>query len=147
MKKLILAATLATFVAGAQAQALTDKQMSQATAVADSVTTLVALSAGAAEANPVVTPSPLGLLVLAGVKFGLLEIADTLPPDERKTVHRMTRSIWGGVSASNLLVALAAPMPAAVAAGVSTGYILWNWSSSAPAAVSSTGASSGQQEP
>lgn len=95
-------------------------------AVADGVTTAMALSAGAVEMNPLVATSPVGLLALTGLKIGLVQFSETLPEEEKRTVMKTTSALWGGAAVNNLLVLLAAPPPISIVAGLVTGFALWN---------------------
>lgn len=94
-------------------------------AVADGLTTSLAISAGAVEVNPLLNPSPAGILTVTALKFGLTRYAQTLPEEEKRTVLKSTTSFWGGAAVNNLLVAIAAPTPLAVVAGVVAGVLAW----------------------
>ncbi len=108
------------------------KNTARLAAIADSVSTLTAISAGAAELNPLVSPTPAGLLALVGIKLGLLEYTDRLAPDQRRQALRAYSTLWTGVSASNLLVAVSVAPPLAAVVGVATG--VWMWVRSSPTA-------------
>lgn len=95
-------------------------------AVADGVTTGLALSAGAVELNPLVSPSPLGLLAMTGLKVGMVKYAETLPEPQRRTAMKTASAVWGGAAMNNLLVLFAAPTPLSVIAGIVTGVIAWH---------------------
>lgn len=97
-------------------------------AVADGVTTGLALSAGALEMNPLVSTSPAGLVMLTGAKIGLVKLADRLPEDEKRLVIKTSSSLWTGAAVNNLMVLLSAPSPAAIAAGVVAGVLWWRHS-------------------
>ncbi len=96
-----------------------------AVAVADGVTTGLAVSAGAIETNPLVVTSPVGLLALTGLKIGMVKYADTLPQEEKRTVIKTTSAVWGGAAVNNLLVLMAAPPPFPIAAGLIMGVATW----------------------
>lgn len=104
-----------------------DKNAMQA-AVADGVTTGLALSAGALEMNPLISTSPAGLLVLTGAKIGLVKYADRLPEDEKRALIKTSGSLWTGAAINNLMVLLSAPPPVAIAAGVMAGVLWWRHS-------------------
>lgn len=108
------------------AEALDAQDSAIAAAVADGVTTGLALSAGAIEMNPLVTTTPAGLVALTGMKIGLVKYAETLPVEEKRTVLKTSSALWGGAAANNLLVLLAAPPPVAVIAGLVTGFAIWS---------------------
>lgn len=95
-------------------------------AVFDSLSTHLAISAGGVETNPLVTPSPLGLIALIGFKLGLIEYADTLPPAQRQRFNQTSSAFWGGASVNNLLVAASAHPLVAVGAGILSGAYFWN---------------------
>jgi hypothetical protein len=94
-------------------------------AVADGLTTSLAISAGAVEANPLLSASPVGILAVTAMKFGVTRYAQTLPEEEKRTVLKSTTSFWGGAAVNNLLVAVAAPTPLALVAGVVAGVLAW----------------------
>jgi hypothetical protein len=94
-------------------------------AVADGLTTGLAISAGAVEANPLLSSSPVGILAITAMKFGFTRYAQTLPEEEKRTVLKSTTSFWGGAAINNLLVAVATPTPLALVAGVVAGVLAW----------------------
>lgn len=97
-----------------------------AAAVADGVTTTLALSAGAIEMNPLVTPTPMGLLALTGGKILLVKYAERLPEQEKRLVLKSSSALWGGAAVNNLMVLVAAPPPFPVIAGIIMGFITWS---------------------
>lgn len=94
-------------------------------AVADGVTTGMALSAGAIESNPLVATSPVGLVAVTGLKLGLVNYADTLPEQEKRFALKSTSAVWGGAAVNNIMVFLAAPPPVPILAGLVTGILAW----------------------
>lgn len=94
-------------------------------AIADGVTTNLALSAGAVEANPLIFTSPLGLVALTGMKIGLVKYAATLPEPEKRLTLKSTSALWGGAAANNLMVLFAAPPPFPIIAGLVMGIATW----------------------
>lgn len=98
-------------------------------AVADGVTTGLAISAGALEMNPLVSTSPAGLLALTGAKIALVNYADRLPEDEKRMVIKTSSSLWTGAAVNNLMVLLSVPSPAAIAVGMVAGVLWWQHSS------------------
>ena len=94
-------------------------------AIADGVTTGVALAAGAVEMNPLVNPSPLGLVVLTAAKIGLVKYAADLPENDKRLVMKSTTAAWGGAALNNLLVLVAAPPPFPLLAGLAMAVIGW----------------------
>lgn len=119
----------------------------RAAAVADGVSTALALSTGAVETNPLIGTSPLALLALTGAKIGLVNFAKTLPEHERRTVLKASGAIWGGAAINNLLVLMAAPTPVAVVAGVVAGVLSWRHTAHAYAAADRALAEAGQASP
>jgi hypothetical protein len=102
-----------------------------AAAVADGVTTGMALSAGAIETNAFInaTPigaTPIGLIALTGMKIGLVKYAETLPQEEKRTVMKTSSALWGGAAINNLMVLMAAPPPFPILAGLLMGFVVWN---------------------
>lgn len=94
-------------------------------AVADGVTTGMALSAGALELNPLMPTSPIGLIAVTGVKIGLAKYAETLPEAEKRLTMKASSAIWGGAAVNNLMVLMAAPPPIPVIVGLVTGFATW----------------------
>jgi hypothetical protein len=96
-------------------------------AVADGLSTYLALAAGAVERNPLVNPSPGGLVLFTGLKMGLLEAvsASSMETPHKAFALRALSALWGGASVNNLMLALAASGPVAVVAGVAGGWWVW----------------------
>lgn len=94
-------------------------------AVADGVTTALALAGGAVEMNPLVPTSPLGLVGLTGAKVLLVKYAETLPEEDKRTVMKSTSGLWGGAAMNNLMVLLGAPPPVPLFAGAIMGVLAW----------------------
>lgn len=94
-------------------------------AVADGITTGIGLTAGAVEMNPLVSPSPLGVLAMTGLKIGLIKYAETLPEQDKRTALKTGSAIWSGAAINNLLVLAAAPTPLSILAGVMMGVATW----------------------
>lgn len=94
-------------------------------AIADSVTTHIALHSGGVEKNALVNTSPAGLVALLAIKLGLLELANRLPENERAVALKASAAVWGGVSVNNLLVAASVGGAAPVLVGVAFGYWMW----------------------
>lgn len=109
-----------------EAQSVNPENSVYATALADGVTTGLALSAGAVEMNPLIVTSPMGLLAVTGIKIGLVKYANTLPQQDKRAVLKTSSALWGGAAANNLMVLMAVPSPAAVVAGVVVGMLIWN---------------------
>jgi hypothetical protein len=103
-------------------------------AVADGLSTYVALSTGASELNPLANGSPGGVLVLTGLKFGLVRALEgSKMSDERKRgVLRTLSAMWGAASVNNLLIAAAVNPPAALTVGVISGVLWWRSASTVP---------------
>lgn len=94
-------------------------------AVADGITTGIGLSAGAAEMNPLISPSPLGIVAMTGLKIGLIKYAETLPEEDKRTALKTGSAIWSGAAVNNLLVLAAAPTPLSIIAGIAMGVATW----------------------
>lgn len=93
-------------------------------AVADGVSTHIALSGAAHESNPLVNPSIGGLVLLTAAKVGLVQYANTLPEKPRAIVLQTTSALWGGAAVNNLMLGVAGgAWPLAV--GVAAGYWFW----------------------
>ncbi|MFC5458789.1 hypothetical protein [Massilia niabensis] len=97
-------------------------------AVADGISTSLALSAGAMEMNPLISTSPIGLVALTGAKIGLVKFAGRLPEPQKRLVIKASSAVWGGAAVNNLMVLMSAPSPVAVAAGVVAGVLWWRHS-------------------
>lgn len=104
-----------------------DKNAMQA-AMADGVSTGLALSASAAEMNPLISTSPVALVVLTGAKIGLVKFAERLPEGQKRLVIKTSGAVWGGAAINNLMVLMAVPSPVAIAAGVAAGVLWWRHS-------------------
>lgn len=107
------------------AQTENGKNRAMASAVADGVTTGIALSVGAIETNPLIATSPIGLVALTGAKLGLVKYADTMPQDDKRLTLKSTSAIWGGAAVNNVMVLLAAPPPFPIIAGLIMGIATW----------------------
>ena len=107
------------------APSITPESSAIAAAIADGVTTNLALSAGAVEANPLIFTSPLGLVALTGMKIGLVKYAETLPEPEKRLTLKSSSALWGGAAANNLMVLFAAPPPFPIIAGLIMGVVTW----------------------
>jgi hypothetical protein len=94
-------------------------------AVADGVTTGFAIASGAVEMNPLVSPTPLGLVALTGVKIAVVKYADRMPEDQKRTVMKTSSAVWGGAAVNNLMVLVAAPPPLPIIAGLAMAYLGW----------------------
>lgn len=97
-------------------------------AVADGISTSLALSAGAVEMNPLISTSPIGLIALTGAKIGLVKFADRLPEPNKRLVIKTSSAVWGGAAVNNLMVLASAPSPVALVAGVVAGVLWWRHS-------------------
>ena len=86
----------------------------------DTTTTVIALSQGATELNP------LGLVGTTAGKAIALHYKDTLPPDERKKVERMATSLWTGAGVNNVVQMLVGPpLIWSVGVGILVGFMLY----------------------
>jgi hypothetical protein len=100
-------------------------KLAMGAAVADGVSTGFALASGAVEANPLVSPTPLGLLALTGVKVAVVNYANRLPEDQKRTALKTSTAVWGGAAVNNLLVLAAVSPPFPIIAGLVMGYLGW----------------------
>ncbi len=122
----VLALCLAT---AAQADGLTAEQTAQAAAVADGVSTAVALSAGAVEANGLIPTDPVGLVAVTALKAALPVLVRDAAPETRKAVLVTASGVWGGAAVNNLLIAAGATTPVGLVVGLVAG--LWIGSNTA----------------
>jgi hypothetical protein len=99
-------------------------------AVADGVSTKLALAAGASESNGLVAGFPLGLVALTGAKILIVKYAETLPEADKRVVVKAALAAWGGAAFNNLLVVMAAPPPVAIVAGIVFAIISWRHTAS-----------------
>jgi hypothetical protein len=118
-----------------------EARLSASAAVADGVSTEVAISAGGAvETNPLVTATPAGLILVTTLKLGLAHSVDQAKdPKTRRFGLNMMSATWGGASVNNLLILAGATPPVAIVAGIGAGIAMWRESdrritASAPAA-------------
>ena len=94
-------------------------------AIADGVTTGIALASGAVEMNPLVVTSPVGLIALTAGKIGLVKYAEGLPESDKRLVKKSSTAFWSGAAANNIMVLLAAPPPFPLLAGVAIAVLGW----------------------
>jgi hypothetical protein len=106
-------------------QAITPEKKATAAAVADGLTTAIAVSSGAIEMNPLISTSPVGIVAITGLKYGLVKYAETFPEEDKRMVMKSTTALWGGAAVNNLLVLIAAPPPLSIIAGLITGIATW----------------------
>ena len=127
MRSFLIGLALSLVTAAASAQDLTTQQAATTAAIADSVSTYLAVASGATEVNPLVSANLGGLVMLAGVKLGALEMIDNSDQteQEKNEQKRAATAMWGSFSVSNLLVALSAASPIAILAGLASGSYLW----------------------
>lgn len=107
---------------------ITLKERAIGTAIGDSVSTQIALNTGAVESNPLINTSVAGLVGLAVLKYGIVELvdqSDMAQRDKDETINTMG-SLWGGVTVSNLLVAAGATNPVSLGVGLVAGLIMWH---------------------
>lgn len=104
---------------------MTPEDSAMAAAVADGVTTNWALSAGAIESNPLISPSPIGLVMLTGMKIGLVKFSGTLSEPDKRLAIKSTSALWGGAAINNIAVYFSAPPPVSIIAGLLMGVATW----------------------
>lgn len=104
---------------------MTPENTALAAAVADGLTTSLALSSGAVESNSVISTSPLGLIALTGLKIGLIKYSENFTESEKRLTLKSTSAIWGGAAVNNIAVYLAAPPPVPIIAGLLMGIATW----------------------
>lgn len=104
---------------------LTPENTALAAAVADGLTTSLALSAGAVESNTAISTSPMGLIALTGLKIGLIKYSENFSEPEKRLTLKSTSAIWGGATVNNIAVYLAAPPPLPIIAGLLMGIATW----------------------
>jgi hypothetical protein len=104
---------------------LTPKNTAIAAAIADGLTTSLALSSGAIEYNSAIPTSPLGLVALTGLKIGLIKYSESFTEPEKRLTLKSTAAIWGGAAVNNIAVYLAAPPPVPIIAGLLMGITTW----------------------
>jgi hypothetical protein len=92
-------------------------------AAADSASTYLALQNPLLhERNPMVNTSAGGLVALAATKILMLELFDLkLSTSEKKTLYPIASALSASVSANNLLLAVSAANPVAIAGGIAVG--------------------------
>ncbi len=104
---------------------LTPENSPIAAALADGLTTNLALSAGAVETNSLISSSPIGLVILTGVKIGLVKFSGTLSEPEKRSALKSSSALWGGAAINNVAVYFAMPPPVPVIAGILMGFATW----------------------
>jgi hypothetical protein len=119
---------------GAELPGLSAINYARIGAVADSLSTHIALGAGAVEKNALINTSPAGLIALTVIKLGVLEYADRLPENERALALKLSAALWAGISVNNLMVAAAVGGAAPFVVGAAVGYVVWEQTASRLAA-------------
>jgi len=104
---------------------LTPENSAIAAAVADGLTTNLALSAGAVETNSLISSSPIGLVILTGMKIGMVKFSGTLSEPEKRSALKSSSALWGGAAINNVAVYFAMPPPVPVIAGIFMGFATW----------------------
>jgi hypothetical protein len=111
---------------GQQSQpSLTPGGSAMVAAVADGLTTNLALSAGAVESNSLISASPIGLIMLTGMKIGLVKFSENLSEPDKRLAIKSTSALWGGAAINNIAVYFAAPPPVSIIAGLLMGVATW----------------------
>jgi hypothetical protein len=104
---------------------MTPEHSAMTAAVADGLTTNLALSAGAIESNPMISTSPIGLMALTGMKIGLVKYAGTLSEPDKRLALKSSSALWGGASINNMAVYLSASPLTSIVAGILMGIATW----------------------
>jgi hypothetical protein len=120
--KLLVVALLAATAAAAQAQEA--EAQARAGAVADGVSSVVGIAAGA-PLNPILP------VVGAAFKAATLRHAESLPETERPRAYALAAAGWQGSAAGNACAAVSVLsggsfLPACIAVGVGWGWNTWN---------------------
>ena len=101
------------------------EHQAKTTVITDAATTIVALNGGAVELNPIITPTPTGIVAISLVKWALVEHVAQSDLEDRDDYLRIMTGVWGGASINNLLVILGASNPISILAGIIGGYLLF----------------------
>jgi hypothetical protein len=112
-------------------------------ALLDGLTTLISLSQGGVEVNPLIGPQP-GTMLLAVLSVGkMLAVRASLvtPRMFRRPFLAGAVVVWGGVSVNNLLVATPWPDPLPVVGGALAALCLLAWAARSTLRVSPSAAS------
>lgn len=94
-------------------------------AMADGISTSLALSSGAIEMNPLISTAPVGLVALTVAKIGLVKLADRLPEPQKRLIIKTSGAVWGGAAVNNLMALASAAPPVAIGVGVLAGVLWW----------------------
>lgn len=105
---------------------MANKRLAQTTAIGDSLSTGLGIASGAVEVNPLIGTTPLGLVALAGMKLLMLDQIEQYPEERRVPLQRQMSSLWGGITANNLLLAAGATGVLAIPAGILAGYWIYH---------------------
>lgn len=88
-------------------------------ALADNLSTVVALEQGLPELNP------LGFPATVVIKISVIEWAKTQPDQDRQLVERIATALWSGAAANNFAAAIGGGGFISPALGVFTALWLW----------------------
>lgn len=113
MKKIIAIISLAAVTGCA-----TVNQDAKLAAVADGATTVLALSRGAVEANPIMPSSPMGIVAVTALKYGAAGLVKDIPGASAAATGVLSIG-----SINNLLVVLHVANP--LLGGLIGGYFVW----------------------
>ena len=95
-------------------------------AATDSLSTGLAIAAGAREANPLVSTSAGGLISIFLIKSAGVYWIDKQPDNIRDFGLKFASGFWGGASINNLLIFAGMSNPVSIVGGVVGGILLYN---------------------
>lgn len=122
MKALVFLMMLVPFFAHSEEN--THKEHAKIAAIADGVSTLVALSNGMVEMNPIIGNNPVNVIGITVLKY---TIADRI--EDKKALKIMT-AVWGGAAVSNTLILLTNTNPVGFIGGILFGLVYYHEPSS-----------------
>jgi hypothetical protein len=104
------------------------KNRASVVSITDAVTTLVALSNGAKDLNPIIGSNPSMVIPITAFKFFVIDtVATSNDPDNvKKNKLNFITSVWGGASINNFLVLMGYTNPTCILVGIVGGYMIYN---------------------
>lgn len=104
------------------------KNRSSISAITDAVTTVIALSNGATDLNPLIGSNPNMVIPITAFKFFVINSVATSNNSDKVKKNNLNflTAIWGGASINNFLVIAGVSNPACLLLGALGGYVIYD---------------------